>query len=187
MSKGLINENGNTNITAVLETERIFLRKLRKEDVAELRAVLGDPEVMYAWEKTFDDGEIAEWIERQQNRYKKDGYGYWASIEKETGRLIGMTGLLEESMGERLVTGVGYLYARQYWGRGFATEGAKGCIDYAFRKLRRDRVAADIRPQNLSSRRVAERLGMKETGSYIKYYDGKEMPHIIYELENPEK
>ena len=63
---------------------------------------------------------------------------------------------------------------------GYATEGARASLAYAFERLGAERVIAEIRPENEASRHVAERLGMKTAGSFIKHYRGKEMPHLIY-------
>ena len=72
---------------------------------------------------------------------------------------------------------------REEWGKGYATEGAKAMLDYAFRELGKTEIVADIRPENLASRRVAERLGMQICGECVKCFDGKEMPHLIYRLQ----
>ena len=63
----------------ILQTRRLTLRELEKEDVGALRLILQDPLVMYAWEHAFTDAEIRGWIETNQARYQKDGCGYWAA------------------------------------------------------------------------------------------------------------
>jgi RimJ/RimL family protein N-acetyltransferase len=59
---------------------------------------------------------------------------------------------------------VGYLISRPFWRRGFATEAARACRDYAFMVLARDRVISLIRPENGPSQAVARRLGMTPVG-----------------------
>jgi RimJ/RimL family protein N-acetyltransferase len=66
------------------------------------------------------------------------------------------------------------------WGKGFAIEGSKACLDYAFNIMGVDKVYAPIRPENQASRNVAEKLGFKVSGEYIKHYNGKDMLHLIY-------
>lgn len=164
----------------ILQTRRLTLRELVKEDVDALRPILQDPLVMYAWEHAFTDAEIRDWIETNRARYQTDGCGYWAAQEPETGRVAGMLGLLmEEVAGERRL-GIGYLLRRDCWGIGYATEGARALLDEAFQKRNASEVIAEIRPENMPSRRVAERLGMRVEGELVKRYRGKAMPHLIY-------
>ena len=170
----------------VIETPRLGLRRLESGDLPALRAFLGDPEVMYAWEHGFSDEEIREWIEKNRSRYAREGYSYFAAIEKESGKLIGVMGPLVETIDGADHVGIAYILARDYWGRGFSAEGARASMEYGFGALGAERVIAEIRPENLASRRVAERLGMKVTGQFVKTVYGKEMPHLIYSREKNE-
>jgi RimJ/RimL family protein N-acetyltransferase len=72
----------------------------------------------------------------------------------------------------------------EHCGKGYATEGAKAMIDYAFNTLNAPKIVCTIRPMNKSSIAVAKRLGMVETGSFVKHYKGKDMSHLIFELCN---
>ena len=166
----------------LMETNRLALRRLVPEDEPALCRFLGNPQVMYAWEHGFSPQEVRDWISRNLARYEKDGYGYFAAVEQKSGRMVGNIGLLREPIrGEERLC-LGYLLDNRYWGMGYATEGAKACLDYAFKYLIAPEVLADIRPGNTPSRRVAERLGMRAVGEFVKVYRGKEMPHLIYRL-----
>ena len=171
----------------ILQTRRLTLRELEKEDVGALRLILQDPLVMYAWEHAFTDAEIRGWIETNQARYQKDGCGYWAAQASETGKLIGMLGLLMEELDGERKLGLGYLLRRDCWGMGYATEGAQALLDEAFYKRNALEVIAEIRPENIPSRRVAERLGMRAEGELVKRYRGKDMPHLIDVKRSGEK
>lgn len=167
----------------VLETPRLGFRRLSHTDHAALRAILGDPETMYAWEYGFDDAQITQFIERCLTRYASDGYAYFAAIDKTTGALIGLMGLLNEDIDGNIQLGVGYILAKCHWGKGYAAEGAKVWLGYAFNTLGAARVIADIRPGNIASRSVAERLGMRIIGQHIKQVNGKEMLHLVYAVD----
>ena len=65
----------------------------------------------------------------------------------------------------------------EYYGNGYAAEGAKAMADYVFNTLKASKIICDIRPMNKSSIAVAKRIGMVERGMFIKKYRGKEMPH----------
>lgn len=77
----------------VLETERLILREMDQDDFADLCLILQDGEAMYAYEGALSDVEAQEWLDRQQERYARDGFGLWAVVLKQTGEMIGQCGL----------------------------------------------------------------------------------------------
>ena len=166
----------------ILETPRLFLRKIQRGDHAAIGGILQDPEIMYAWEHGFTQDEVNNWIEANLLRYDKDGYGYWAVSEKTSGQLVGVCGLIAEKADGEDYTGIGYIFNKAYWGRGYAFESAKSCIDYGFQVLQCAEITAQIRPGNAPSKKVAEKLGMTAKKQFIKIYRGKEMPHLLYSI-----
>ena len=204
----------------ILETKRLLLRELTAEDYADLCDMLRDEACMYAYEHAFSKEESTAWLQRQMERYKRDGIGLWAVIRKADGVFLGQCGLTLQQVGEPLsyydncagagerrvlkAEGVpavdrnavsliqpadgeeleiGYLMKRIFWHKGYATEAAAGCRDYAFETLGVSRVASIIRDNNLASRLVAERVGLRPDYRIIKHYYGMDMPHIVYALE----
>ena len=157
---------GKTAGTELPESPRLRLREMTEADLPVLADMLQDPEVMYAWERTFSDSEVRGWLERNQARYRQYGYGYWLACRREDGEVVGQIGLLPEEIEGRMHVGIGWMLRRKFMKRGFASEGGRACLEYAFRRLRGGRVVADIRPGNRTSRRVAERLGMLLCGEY---------------------
>ena len=141
---------------------------------------------MYAWEHAFSDKEVTEWINENMMRYDRDGYSYWAAIEKTANRLIGVSGLIVEYVEDKKYIGVGYIYNKAYWRKGYAIESASACVRYAFNQLQTDEITAQIRPENMPSRKVADKLGMKLKGQFIRHYKGKELPHLLYILTKGE-
>ena len=169
--------------SVMLESERLIFRKITANDFDELADMLLDPDVMTAWEHTFSDEQIQKWIDNQISRYQKEIVGYFAAVRKDTGELVGQMGLLWNDIDELRVLEIGYMLKRRYWGMGYATEGAAALIQYAFNVIGLNKVYTSIRPENQSSIRVAERLGMKSEGSFIIQYNGKNMEHTIYSKE----
>ncbi|MDE7191338.1 MAG: GNAT family N-acetyltransferase [Clostridia bacterium] len=166
----------------IIQSERLNFRKINMDDFSNLKVILQDIEIMYAWEHAFTDDEVYEWIEKNMARYNSDGYSYFAAIDKKTNNFVGVIGpLVEEIEGVKYI-GIAYILNKKYWGMGYATEGATACINYAFDILHADKIIAQIRPNNLPSRRVAEKLNMKIEGQYIKNYNNTDMPHLIYSL-----
>jgi len=141
------------------ETARLLLRPLTPEDEAELAAVLCDAETMRWYPRPFTRDEVREWIERQLGRYSS-GTGLLGLVEKQTGRLIGDCGPVWQEVEDRTELEIGYHVNREHWNQGFATEATRAVIDYAFRQFSVERVVSMIRPENLASRRVAEKNGL---------------------------
>lgn len=150
----------------ILETERLILRTLTIEDVDDMARTFCDAENMRFFPKVFERGDVVAWIERMLRRYESDGIGMWAVVRKDTGEVIGDCGLAMQNIDGVAETEIGYHFARAHQHRGYATEAARGCRDYGLHVLGRTRLISLIRPENIPSRRVAERNGMsveKET------------------------
>ncbi len=169
----------------ILETERLLLRELTPEDFDAVAAMLRNPRVMRAWERTFSDDEIRSWIERHGEFYREYGYGYWLAVDKTSGEAVGQIGLLPEDIEGRRHLGIGWMLAEAHWHRGYAVEGARECLDYAFNHLGAGRVIADIRPENTASLRVAEKLGMIPCGEFAKPVGERTMVHRLFYLRTP--
>lgn len=164
----------------ILETERLYLRRINQKDFTSLCKIMQDEETMYAYEGAFSDGEVQEWLDRQISRYKKWGFGLWAMVLKETDEMIGQCGLTMQPWKEEEVLEVGYLLQRIFWHKGYATEAARACKKYAFETLNADEVCSIIRDTNTASRKVAARNGMTVRDSWTKHYRGVDMPHYRY-------
>lgn len=168
----------------IIETERLILRKMDNGDYSALCKILQDEDVMYAYEHAFSDDEVDEWLKKQLVRYETDGIGLWAVVLKENGEVIGQCGLTKQLWWGENIVEVGYLFRKDFWHKGYATEAAVACKDYAFNRLGEKRVYSIIRDLNLPSRRVALRNGMKVCGVQVKHYYSIDMPHLIYCVSN---
>lgn len=163
----------------LIQTQRLNLRHICDADHDAIAAILQDREVMYAYEHAFSDSEVREWILRQYERYKQHGTGLLAVELRQTGQVIGQCGITLQDTPSGKVYEIGYLFAKQFWHRGFATEAARACKLYAFALGIKD-VYSIIRDNNIPSQNVALRNGMKATGEFVKHYYGMDMRHIIY-------
>ena len=164
----------------ILETKRLILREMKQDDLPALQGILQDEETMYAYNGAFDEAETQAWLDRQLSRYAQYGFGLWAVVLKESGGMIGQCGLTMQPWRGDEVLEVGYLFNRAFWHHGYATEAARGCMEYAFDRLGAREVCSIIRETNLPSRRVAERNGMTVRDSWVKHYRGIDMPHVRY-------
>ena len=163
----------------ILETERLSLREITTDDFDDLLEIWSDPEAMRLFPRTLDDQAMREWIERNQKRYEQHGHGLWAVIMRSEQKFVGDCGLTIQEVDGIEELEVGYHFNRKYWGRGFATEAARACMDYAFERLGRRRIISMIRPENTPSRRVAERNGLRiEKEIFWRGYQ-----HFVYAIE----
>lgn len=164
----------------ILETKRLYMRKMEQADFPSLCKILQDEETMYAYEGAFSDKEVQEWLDRQITRYEQWGFGLWAVVLKETEKMIGQCGLTMQPWKDQEVLEIGYLFQRIYWHKGYATEAAKACKQYAFETLHAKEVCSIIRDTNIPSQKVALRNGMKPADRWTKHYRGVDMPHYRY-------
>jgi RimJ/RimL family protein N-acetyltransferase len=151
-----------------VETERLLLRGWRDEDVEPYARLCADPEVMKyigggATLTLEESGTQISWFVRH---WEERGFGPWVVEEKASGAFIGFTGLVyqdEWTEGEHK-TEVGWRVGRSYWGQGLATEAAMASVRYGFEELSLERIISIIQPENVASRRVAEKAGLTLRG-----------------------
>lgn len=168
-----------------LESERLTFRKIEPGDFAAVAEIMRGRGVQKVWGHFFTDQDVREWIEKRRRGYEAHGIDYLLACRRDSSEAVGQIGLLRETIQGREVWAVGYILADRYCGRGYATEGARAMAEYAFRTLKAPEIFCDIRPENLPSLAVAKRLGMTETGSFLKRYRGQDMPHLIFRLRPP--
>ena len=167
--------------TPLLETTRLFVRELSLEADGDFIArLLAHPEVIRHWPSPLTRTEAEAWIEKQIGRYELDGCGYWLVSLKETGEPVGQAGIMRIELDDVIEPGLGYIIDFTAWGNGYATEAAAACVGYAFNSLGNDRVVAPIRPANVASARVAEKIGMilDKTATFAG------LEHLIYSVKH---
>jgi RimJ/RimL family protein N-acetyltransferase len=145
-----------------LETERLLLRPLTVGDLDGLHVVFSDAEAMRfipggACDRDRSRIRLRSLIEHQ----RVHGFSKWAVIEKESGQLIGDCGFQYLEGGPDIE--LGFHIARSRWGRGFATEAARACLDWALAE-RPESVVAIVDDSNQASVRVLEKIGMGPRG-----------------------
>jgi RimJ/RimL family protein N-acetyltransferase len=126
----------------------------------------------------FDRSGVEECTARNCRRYANDGHGLWAMVLKTNGELIGDCGLTVQDVDGATEVEIGYHMRRDHWGKGLATEASRACRDYGFGNLPVERLVSMIRPENLPSRRVAEKNGMSLSRQMI----WRNLPHFIYSV-----
>ena len=164
-----------------LQTERLKLRMWRESDLDDYADMCADPMVMryLGLGKVMTRGEAWRSIAFFMGHWQMRGYGHWAVEEKATGRMIGRIGFLNPEGWPGFE--IGWTLARQAWGKGYATEGAKTALQYGFTELDQRHVISIIHPENTPSMRVAGRLGERLEGKTSLF----DVDVLIYGMERP--
>lgn len=180
----------------ILETERLVLRPWKQSDKRLYADIIGDPEVRRFFPSlgTYDDADAG--IERAKQRLDNLGFSFLAVERKEDGAFMGMLGMapfrdeLREVIPGRPAVEIGWQLGKRFWGNGYAPEGARAFLDYAWMPLGLPEVVAITYEGNWPSRRVMEKIGMKHDpkGSF-EHPDippgHKLRSHVLYRIVNP--
>ena len=145
-----------------LATARLCLRPWRTEDLPAFAALNADLRVMEFFPKLLDRPESDAMAARIAEHFDRHGFGLWAVEVVNQVDFIGYVGLSVPQFEAPFTpcVEIGWRIAYEHWGRGYAIEGAKAAVDFAFRELRLEQLVSFTVPANLRSRRVMERLGM---------------------------
>lgn len=173
-----------------IETARLLLREWHDADVERYAAICSDPLVMrYMWlearAQTFEEA-VAD-AARLREHWEREGFGHWVVEEKATGRMVGRTGLkhhLDWTLDPEN-TECGWLYAREAWGRGYATEAALEVVRFGLETLARPEVISIAHPDNAGSRRVMEKAGLTYAGS--RHWEQRGVDVVWYSLRAEEQ
>ena len=157
---------------ALVETERLILREILPEDEAAFFELDSDPEVhQYLGKRPVQNIEqIRIVINYIREQYKENGIGRWAVVTKSDNAFIGWAGLklfTDEVNGHIDFYELGYRFMKKHWGKGYATEAAKAIVKYGFEELELDEIYGMTDPQNETSKKVLEKVGLK----YIETFD----------------
>jgi RimJ/RimL family protein N-acetyltransferase len=169
-----------------LQTERLVMRGFREDDLGALAAISADSKVT-RWVGD-PNGLSREQTWRRMayfvGHWELRGFGQWALFERDSGLLVGRAGLLQPEGWPGLE--VGWLVAREHWGRGFAPEAGRASMDWARDELGADHIISLIEPDNERSARVAEKLGMTVEGRTRIVDDEFEVRIFGTDLGSPE-
>ncbi|MDG5493719.1 GNAT family N-acetyltransferase [Niveispirillum sp. BGYR6] len=174
----------------MIETDRLTLRPWLDSDLDDLTAINADPAV-YEWlAGPFTREMNAASITRQQAFQTEYGYCYWAMLERVSGRLIGMAGLMPVTFDAGFLPAVeiGWRLSPGFQGRGYATEAAKAALAHGFSRAGLREIVSFTVPHNRASRAVMERIGMRHDPAMD--FDHPRLPpghplrrHVFYRIQ----
>ena len=172
-----------------IKTARLILREWRDEDLPLIAAINGDPLAMRHFPAPMTREESDAFVERNRARQAQDGFCMWALEAPGFAQLVGVLGLARSNFEPPLETGVevGWRLAPAYWGKGYATEGARAALNFGFEQKGLEEILSMTVLANEPSWRVMERIGM--TRDLAGDFDHPRVPdghrlkrHILYRL-----
>lgn len=178
-----------------LVTERLLLRAFEDRDRAPFSAMNADAAVMtyFASPMTAEESDAA--IERYAAARERNGFSFFAAEVRETGEFAGLIGLqvmrdVVPNLPQPAVE-IGWRLACEHQGKGFATEGARAVVNFAFHELKLTEVVAITAVSNAASRNVMEKLGMQlqpqlEFDHPRMNAEHPHRRHVLYRLTNPD-
>ncbi len=144
-------------------------------DLDEFVALHRDPEVV-RFVRTLDRAQAEKRLQANEQEWGERGHGLMAVLDSSTGHMRGRVGLKHWPQFQE--TEAGWLLSRDAWGRGYATEAVRACVEWGFATLPIPYITAMIHPDNTRSIRVAQRLGFQLAREDVLLGD----PVIVYAL-----
>jgi len=154
----------------VLETARLILREINEDDFDDLYRMNSDPLIM----KYVGDGstrnleQMIKELEILISHYsRKPGLGIWATILKGSNTFVGASGLVYYDNTPEIE--IGYRMLKEHWNKGYATEASIGLLKYGFKKMGLRMIVSSAHVENVASRRVMEKIGMRHVDNRVQY------------------
>lgn len=146
----------------VIETDRLLLRAWQQADRQPFAEMNADERVMEYFLKPLTSSESDGLVDYIERHFEKHRFGLWAVEVKSTKTFAWFIGLLVPDFEAHFTpcVEIGWRLAYPFWGQGYATEGARAVLDFAFNVAQLDEVVSMTTIENLKSRRVMEKLGM---------------------------
>jgi len=147
-------------ISKVIETPRLFLRRLEWSDQDALQSMLSDSDIMRFKGGSKGVGAAYRAIKFAKADYGNHGYSFWAIANSRSEAFVGVCGLLNQELDGEVEVEIAYALLKAYWGRGYATEAARAVKHYGFAAFGFKRLVSLIHSENKPSIAVATRIGM---------------------------
>ena len=170
-------------------SERLGFRNWIDSDIAKIIDISSDPDVMEFFPAIATKIQTVEFIYRMKLMYIEKGYCYFAVNQLKDESFIGFIGLCYQTYESQFTPSVdvGWRLNREYWNNGFATEGAKKCLDYGFNKLGLKKIIATAPIINIKSIRVMKKVGMERLTEFKhpRLKSDKQLEDCVcYEINN---
>lgn len=171
--------------TYIFESERLGFRLWKDSDKARFAKMNADKDVMAFMPKSLTPKESNNFILKIEDHFTDKNYGLWAVDVKSTGSFIGFIGFYTAKFDSDFTpcVEIGWRINKVHWNKGYATEGARACLEYGFNNLGFDKIYSFTSKINVRSIRVMEKIGL----IYEKDFDHPNLeadnplrPHVLY-------
>ena len=169
-------------------SERLGFRTWQAEDLQPFAQLNADPEVMEYFPHPYTLQETEQSILRFNKHFDTHNVCFWAVDILETGEFIGFIGMVYQEFEADFTPchEIGWRLKRASWGQGYATEGAKRCLAYAFQDLKLPAIYSFTATLNTRSERVMQKIGMHKVGEFEhpKLAEGHRLrTHVLYKID----
>jgi RimJ/RimL family protein N-acetyltransferase len=187
-----IDEGLTVTLRQELRTDRLHLRRWLPSDRIPFAALNADPRVMAHFPAALSREESDDLAARIDAHFDQHGFGLWAMDVPDVAPFVGFVGLSIPGFQAHFTpcVEIGWRLAADYWGRGYATEGARAVLTFGFQALALGEIVSFTVSGNVRSRQVMERIGMLHDST--DDFDHPEMPdehplrrHVLYRIANP--
>ncbi len=165
-------------------SERLGFRNWQNSDFDAFAAMNADADVMQFFPKILNGEGSVRLMQRLAQHFDEKGYTYFVVDILETSECIGFIGMCNQKYEAPFTpcVDIGWRLAKPFWGKGYATEGAKRCLEYAFETLHLKKIYAVASTINLPSIRVMEKIGMQKAGTFIhpELVDNERLRECVY-------
>ncbi|WP_370979525.1 GNAT family N-acetyltransferase [Agaribacterium sp. ZY112] len=178
-------------MTTELKTKRLLLRQWQDSDLEPLAKINADPDVMAYYPSVQNAEQSTAMAHYFRDLIAQQGWGFWAVERLSDAQFIGFIGLNspQYKLPVTPCVEIGWRLARTAWGQGYATEGAKAALNYAFDVLKLEQVYSFTSVANKRSRAVMERLAMHNENCNFEHpiiAKGHSLrEHVLYKISNP--
>ena len=168
-------------------TQRLGFRLWRETDLNDMTAINKDVDVMRFFPSTQTKDDTVSFIQRMQSQYRDKSFCYFAVDLLSENKFIGFVGLSSPNYEADFTPciDIGWRLARDRWGYGYATEGARKCLNYGFKDLGLDKIVATAPEINKPSISIMKKIGMTKTKDFIHplLLNNKELKKcVLYEI-----
>jgi len=176
------------HLASMLKTERLLLRQWTEKDFDPFYDMCSDNEVMEFFPKALSKHEGFELGRKIQSLIAERGWGFWAVEIPGQHPYIGFVGLHipNENLPCSPCVEIGWRLSREHWNKGYASEGAKAALRYAFSELKLNEVVSFTTTANVRSRSVMQKIGMRNTAQNFMHPDidvsNPQCEHVLYKI-----
>ena len=175
----------------IIETERLILRHWKTNDLENLIRLCQEPEVMRFFPSLLDDEQSKKLLDIFIQHQKDHEFVYFAVDDKSTNQFIGFIGIKWQTYESHFTPciDIGWRLLPSTWGKGYATEGAKACLKYAFEQLKIEKIYSVCPKVNKASEKVMQRIGMNKIDEFIHPslpQDSQLNPCLLYIINQKE-